>query len=214
MISTNEALEISKKIEFSNIDIKKTIEKSSNAGYLGEKHFYCTVMGEGGFTHSVPEILGNRYGTIELGNMYYDVLSKALDNEGIYISLAYCNSSLEIPEEICSEIYEYDDYESTEDYSCLLNYALITSVCPKIFRIYEEEGIAGHSRTEDIGIVTKIIDKKYKTYFAVRSTDLCTSNLRVFLLNNKHEKEHPLSFENPINRMLIEMMMDVIVFNE
>ena len=36
--------------------------------------------------------------------------------------------------------------------------ALITSVCPKIFRIYEEEGIAGHSRTKDIGIVNKIID--------------------------------------------------------
>ena len=40
MISDNEALELAKKLENSDIDIKQTIEKAATAGYLGEKHFY------------------------------------------------------------------------------------------------------------------------------------------------------------------------------
>ena len=51
MISEKQALEIAKKLENANdIDIKKTIEKAATAGYLGEKHFYCTVIEEGGMT--------------------------------------------------------------------------------------------------------------------------------------------------------------------
>ena len=62
MISDQEVLEIARKIEdANNIDIKKTIEKAATAGYLGEEHFYCTVIEDGGLTHTVPEILGDRY---------------------------------------------------------------------------------------------------------------------------------------------------------
>ena len=62
MINETEAIEIAKQLEnANNIDIKKTIEKTSMAGYLGEKHFYCTVIEEGGMTYTIPEILGDRY---------------------------------------------------------------------------------------------------------------------------------------------------------
>ena len=58
MISNREVFEIAERMEdANNIDIKKTIEKASTAGYLGEKHFYCTVIEDGGLTHTVPEIL-------------------------------------------------------------------------------------------------------------------------------------------------------------
>jgi len=61
MISEDEAIRIAEKFENLDIDIKRTIEKAATAGYLGEKHFYCTVIEEGGLTHTVPEILGDRY---------------------------------------------------------------------------------------------------------------------------------------------------------
>ena len=72
MISDEEVLKICQKIEDANdIDIKKTIEKASQVGYLGEKHFYCTAIEDGGITHTVPEILGDRYKSIPLDNLYH-----------------------------------------------------------------------------------------------------------------------------------------------
>lgn len=215
MISDNETLEIAKKLENADIDIKQTIEKAATAGYLGEKHFYCTVIEEGGFTHTVPEILGDRYKSQPLDNLYYDIISKALDHDGIYISLAYCSSNIILPDENCDEIIEYDDYDLEEDeYEYLLEYAFITADSIKKFKIYAEEGIAGHRRTDDVGIMVNIIDGKYKAYFALRSTDQCMSSFRVIPLMEKYEKEHPLSLKNPINKILIEMMDKAIVLKK
>jgi hypothetical protein len=112
MISNMEVHKIVDKMEDANdIDIKKTIEKAATAGYLGEKHFYCTVIEAGGLTHMVPEIFGDRYKSMELDNLYFDIISKALDHEGIYISLGYCATNFIIPDEECTEIIEYDDYD-------------------------------------------------------------------------------------------------------
>lgn len=220
MISEDEALMIAQKIENANdIDIKKTIEKAATAGYLGEKHFYCTVIEDGGLTHTVPEILGNRYQSMELDNLYFDIISKALDHDGIYISLAYSSPHIQISPQYCDEIYEYDEYEmdfseiDTEDLY-MVEYGLITSEEAKIFKIYAEEGISGHERTEDVGIMVNIIDGEYKAYFALRSTDLCMSSFRVLPFSTDYSKEHPLSFKNPINRMLIEMIEKAIIKKE
>ena len=95
MISDGEVLKIAERIEdANNIDIKETIEKASTAGYLGEEHFYCTVIEEGGITHMVPEIFGDMNKSMKLDNLYFDIISKALDHEGIYISLGYCATNL------------------------------------------------------------------------------------------------------------------------
>lgn len=220
MISEDAALMIAQRIENANdIDIKKTIEKAATAGYLGEKHFYCTVIEDGGLTHTVPEILGNRYQSMELDNLYFDIISKALDHDGIYISLSYSSPHIQISPQYCDEIYEYDEYEmdfseiDTEDLY-MVEYGLITSEEAKIFKIYAEEGISGHERTEDVGIMVNIIDGEYKAYFALRSTDLCMSSFRVLPFSTDHPKEHPLSFKNPINRMLIEMIEKTIIKKE
>ena len=213
MISDQEVLEIARKIEdANNIDIKKTIEKAATAGYLGEEHFYCTVIEDGGLTHTVPEILGDRYKSQPLDNLYFDIISKSLDLDGIYISLGYCASNLIIPEEECSEIIEYDDYDLDEDeYEYLEEYNLITADSVKKFRVYAEEGIASHERTEDVGLIINIIEKEYKAYFALRSTDQCMSSFRVLPFSTEYQKEHPLSFRNPINKILIEMINETIV---
>lgn len=215
MISDQEVLEIARKIEdANNIDIKKTIEKAATAGYLGEEHFYCTVIEDGGLTHTVPEILGDRYKSQPLDNLYFDIISKSLDLDGIYISLGYCASNLIIPEEECSEIIEYDDYDLDEDeYEYLVEYNLITADSVKKFRVYAEEGIASHERTEDVGLIINIIEKEYKAYFALRSTDQCMSSFRVLPFSTKYQKEHPLSFKNPLNKILIEMINETIVLN-
>ena len=217
MISEKQALEIAEKLENANdIDIKKTIEKAATAGYLGEKHFYCTVIEEGGMTHTVPEILGDRYRSMELDNLYFDIISKALDHDGIYISLAYSSQLIQIPEEYCDETYEYDEYDmdfeeiDPEDLY-LMEYGLISSCENKTFKIYAEEGISGHERTEDVGIIVNILDGEYKAYFALRSTDLCMSSFMILPFKADYPKEHPLSFKNPINRMLIEMIDRAIV---
>lgn len=200
-------MKIAEKLENSDIDIKKTIEKATTAGYLGEKHFYCTVLEEGGSTHTVPEILGDRYKSQPLDNLYYDIVSKALDLDGIYISLAYCSSNILLPDENCDEIIEYDDYDLDEDeYEYLIEYSLISADSLKKFKVYAEEGISGHQPTEDIGIITNIVDGNYKSYFALRSTDRCMSSFLVMPLSENYPKEHPLSFKNPINKILIEMI--------
>ena len=213
MISDENVLKIAEKIEdANNIDIKKTVEKASTAGYLGEKHFYCTVIEDGGMTHTVPEILGNRYKSMELDNLYFDIISKALDHDGIYISLGYCASNLIIPDEECSEVIEYDDYDLDDDeYEYLVEHSLIAANGVKKFKVYAEEGIAGHDRTEDVGLMINIIDGDYKAYFALRSTDQCMSSFRILPFGADHQKEHPLSLKNPINKILIEMIDETII---
>ena len=94
----------------------------------------------------------------------------------------------------------------------LMEYGLITSEEGKIFRIYAEEGISGHGQTEDVGLIINIIDGDYKAYFALRSTDLCMSSFMVLPFSTNYPKQHPLSFKNPINRMLIEMVYNAVVF--
>ena len=213
MISDVDALKIAERMENAdNIDIKETIEKAATAGYLGEKHFYCTAIEEGGFTYTVPEILGDRYKSIPLDNMYYDIISKSLDFDGIYISLAYCNSHMILPDEEFDEIVEYDDYDLEEDeYEYMMEYALITADSTKKFKVFAEEGISGHEPTEDVGLIVNIIDKKYKAYFVLRTTDQCMSSFRVIPFSADYPKEHPLSFKNPINKLMIEMIDNTIV---
>lgn len=216
MISDGEVLKIAQRIEdANNIDIKKTIEKTSEVGYLGEKHFYCTVIEEGGLTHTVPEILGDPYKSQPLDNLYFDIISKALDHDGIFISLGYCASHIIIPDSECLEIIEYDDYDLDEDeYEYMVEYSLITAEGAKKFKVYAEEGITGHDRTEDMGLMINIINDDYKAYFALRSTDQCMSSFRVLPLRMDYPKEHPLSFINPINKILIEMIDKSIVLKE
>ncbi len=213
MISNKEVFEIAERIENAdNIDIKKTIEKAATAGYLGEKHFYCTVLEEGGITHMVPEIFGDRYKSMELDNLYFDIISKALDHEGIYISLGYCASNLIIPDEDCLEVIEYDDYDLDEDeYEYLIEYGLITAGGVKKFKVYGEEGIASPDRTDDVGLMVNIIDGHYKAYFALRSTDQCMSSFRVLPFQKDYQKEHLLALFNPINKILIQMIDETIV---
>ena len=213
MISDGEILRIAQRIEdANNIDIKETIEKASTAGYLGEEHFYCTVIEEGGITHMVPEIFGDMNKSMKLDNLYFDIISKALDHEGIYISLGYCATNLLIQDDKCSEIIEYDDYDLDEDeYEYMMEYALITADDIKKFRVYAEEGIAGHERMEDVGLIINIIDGDYKAYFALRSTDQCMSSFRVLPFTDRYPKEHPLSLMNPINKILIGMIDRTIV---
>lgn len=213
MITDSEVLKIAEKLENAdNIDIKKTIEKTATAGYLGEEHFYCTVIEEGGMTHTVPEILGDPYKSQPLDNLYFDIISKALDHDGIYISLAYSTSNLIVPDSECDEIIEYDDYDLDDDeLEYLVEYCLITTDCVKKFKVYAEEGIAGHDRTEDVGLMINIIDNEYKAYFALRSTDQCMSSFRVLPFSMDYQKEHPLSLKNPINKLLIEMIDETIV---
>ena len=213
MISDADTLEIARKLENADdIDIKETIEKAATAGYLGEKHFYCTAIEDGGITHTVPEILGDRYKSIPLDNLYYDIISKSLDFDGIYISLGYCASNLNLPDEEYDEIVEYDDYDLEEDeLEYLMQYTLITADGIKKFKVYAEEGIAGHNPTEDVGLIINIIDKEYKAYFALRSTDQCMSSFRVLPFSDRYPKEHPLSFKNPINKLLIEMIDRTLV---
>lgn len=209
----DKTLEIVKRIEdANNIDIKKTIEKAATAGYLGEEHFYCTVIEEGGLTHTVPEILGDPYKSQPLDNLYFDIISKALDHDGIYISLGYCTSNLFIPDEECGEIIEYDDYDLEDDeYEYMVEYALITVDGVKKFKVYAEEGISGHERTEDVGLMINIFDGDYKAYFALRSTDQCMSSFRILPFSLDYQKEHPLSLKNPINQILIGMIDETIV---
>lgn len=215
LISDKQAIDIAQNIEKIDIDVKKTIEKASTAGYLGEEHFYCSVIQNGSYTLPIDMLFGENPPKLKLDNFYFDIISKALDDEGIYISLAYCNGEMRVSPDSIDEVIEYDDYELEEDdlfYE--RQYVLLTSDSTKIFRIYEEEGIPGHKPTDDLGLIVKYDEGQYYSYFAVRSTDLCMSSLQVFPLSADYPKEHEFSLINPINKVLIEMMRDSIVLKD
>ena len=215
LISDKQAIDIAQNIEKIDIDVKKTIEKASTAGYLGEEHFYCSVIQNGSYTLPIDILFGENPPKLKLDNFYFDIISKALDDEGIYISLAYCNGEMRVSPDSIDEVIEYDDYELEEDdlfYE--RQYVLLTSDSTKIFRIYEEEGIPGHKPTDDLGLIVKYDEGQYYSYFAVRSTDLCMSSLQVFPLSADFPKEHEFSLINPINKVLIEMMRDSIVLKD
>ena len=59
-----------------------------------------------------------------------------------------------------------------------------------------------------------IIDGEYKAYFALRSADQCMSSFRVMPFMWDLQKEHPLSFKNPINQILIEMINNAVVYKK
>ena len=95
-----------------------------------------------------------------------------------------------------------------------IEYSLISADEVKKFRVYAEEGIDGHNRTDDVGLMMNIIDNEYKAYFALRSTDQCMSSFRVLPLREDYQKEHPLSLNNPINQILIDMIDKAIVLKK
>ena len=214
LISDEKAIELAREIEHINIDVKKTIEKASTAGYLGEEHFYCSVIQNSNFTYPVDRLFENPP-KLKFDNFYFDIISKALDEDGIYISLAYCNSEMRVAPGFIDEVIEYDDYELEEDdLFYQRHYVLISSESRKLFNIYEEEGISGHKPTDDIGLIVKYDNGEYFSSFAVRSTDLCMSSLQVFPLLADYPKENELSLLNPINKLLIEMIYDSVVLKE
>lgn len=215
LISDKKAIEIAQNIEKIDIDVKKTIEKAVKAGYLGEEHFYCSVIQNGSQTFPIDRLFGENPPKLKLDNFYFDIISKALDDEGIYISLSYCNGEMRVSPDSIDEVIEYDDYELDEDdlfYE--KQYVLVSVNSTKLFKIYEEEGIPGHRPTDDLGLIVKYDKGQYYSYFAIRSTDLCMSSLQVFPISAEYPKENDLSLINPINKILIEMMYDVIVLKD
>ncbi|MBR0270677.1 MAG: hypothetical protein IJQ68_01610 [Methanobrevibacter sp.] len=214
MISDEKAIDLAREIEHIDIDVKKTIENASTAGYLGEDHFYCSVIQNSNFTYPVDRLFENPP-KLKLDNFYFDIISKALDEEGIYISLAYCNPEMRVSPDFIDEVIDYDDYELDEDdLFYQRNYVLVTSQSRKMFNIYEEEGISGHKPTDDIGLIVKYENGEYFSYFAVRSTDLCMSSLQVFHLVEDLPKEHEFSLLNPLNKLLIEMIHECVVLKD
>ena len=215
LISDEQAIEMAQNLEKIDIDVKKTIEKAVTAGYLAEEHFYCTVIQNGSYTLPIDTLFGENHLKLKLDNFYFDIVSKALDDEGIYISLAYCNSEMPVSPDSIDEIIEYDDYELDEDELYFQRqYVLITADSTRVFKIYEEEGIPGHKPTDDLGLIVKYDNGQYYSYFAIRSTDLCMSSLQVFPLSFELPKENEFSLLNPINKTLIEMIDDVIVLKK
>ncbi len=215
LINDKQAIELAQNLEKVDIDVKKTIEKAVTAGYLGEEHFYCSVIQNGSYTLPIDTLFGENPPKLKLDNFYFDIISKALDDEGIYISLAYCNGEMRISPDSIDEIIEYDDYELEADELYFeRQYVLVSADSTKLFRIYEEEGIPGHKPTDDLGLIVKYDKGQYYSYFAIRSTDLCMSALQVFPLSSQLPKENEFSLINPINKALIEMINDAIVLKK
>ena len=214
MISDKQAIEMAQNLETIDIDVKKTIEKAVTAGYLGEEHFYCSVIQNGSYTLPIDTLFSENPPKLKLDNFYFDIISKALDDEGIYISLAYCNGEMPVPKSV-DEVIVFDDYELEADELYFeRQYVLISSNSTKLFKIYEEEGIPGHKPTDDLGLIVKYDKGQYYSYFAIRTTDLCMSSLQVFPLSAEYPKEHEFSLINPINKTLIEMINEVLVLKK
>ena len=179
---------------------------------MGEEHFYCSVIQNGSYTLPIDRLFEENPPKLKLDNFYFDIISKALDDEGIYISLAYCNGEMRVSKDSVDEVIEYDDYDLGEDeYEYLVEYGLISSYAVKKFKVYAEEGISAPGRTEDVGLMINIFDGNYNAYFALRSTDRCMSSFKVLPFSKDYPKEHPLSFKNPINKILIGMIDKAIV---
>ena len=78
LISDKQAIEMAQNIEKIDIDVKKTIEKAVTAGYLGEEHFYCSVIQNGSYTLPIDCLFEENPPKLKLDNFYF-ALSSCLE---------------------------------------------------------------------------------------------------------------------------------------
>lgn len=205
---TNEEYENLKyEIEHRKIDIKKTIKNTASGDILGVKYAYASPLSEHDeFPKEIPELLDN-------GKTYEKILDeefieKALEcvekEHGLYITLVYAMDESG-PGDIVfrkeGSDYEIED-EDSEDYE---NSILVMSSSDSVLCNFHEFDEIYADMTSDYGINIRKVNGAYETLIGVRCAGLHCWDPQDFSTNWEEE---------PLNRVILRLMYDAIVFED
>ena len=201
MIPTiDEIKEIIKNTEHANIDIEKTISNTIKSGWMHEDYFVlnpynCLIS-------DMIEDDGLEYE--RLSEDYFNYVYKILDDEGIYIALAYASEEeAGVDDKIIKHNVEYLDEDE-------ILYAGIITWNNGIDLELPEESVATAAIDEhsDYGILVIRKEGKYKISYAYNEyKNYCPGGSQSI-----HGIEDEL--ENPVYRLVIKLMSEAIVLKD
>ena len=201
MIPTiDEIKEIIKNTEHANIDIEKTISNTIKSGWMHEDYFVlnpynCLIS-------DMIEDDGLEYE--RLSEDYFNYVYKILDDEGIYIALAYASEEeAGVDDKIIKHNVEYLDEDE-------ILYARIITWNNGIDLELPEESVATAAIDEhsDYGILVIRKEGKYKISYAYNEY----KNYGPGGSQSIHGIEDEL--ENPVYRLVIKLMSEAIVLKD
>ena len=201
MIPTiGEVKEIIENTKHANIDIKQTISSTVKSGWMGEDYF---VLGP--YNEFLPnEFIDEGLEYELLSDSYFEYIYKMIDDEGVYIALAYATDEGVFGD---SETIKHNVEGLDEDE---IFYAGITTWYTGIGLELPEESLATAAIDEhsDYGIL--VIRKEGKTEITYAYNEY--KNYGPGGSQSIHEIEDEL--ENPVYRLVIRLVSEAIVLKD
>lgn len=187
-IPTIEEIEkIIKKTKNTQIDVEETIRMTVRSGWMDENYFVSQT--DGNYLFDVMNIEDVEYDF--LSDEYFDFINEKLEEEGIYIALAYA-----CPE--CGSEAENKDEEGTGVCTWSRNVELSL---PK-------GSLLGDMET-DYGIQVFKKDGKFETIFSFNDSITYGHAMGYRKISSIEDK-----LDEPLHRVLIKLINDAIIFEE
>lgn len=201
MIPTiDEIKEIIEKTKHVDIDIKQTISSTIKSGWMGEDYF---VLGR--YNEFLPnEFIDEGLEYELLSDSYFDYVYKMLDDDGIYIALAYASDN---GVSMDSETIKHNTEGLDEDE---IFYSGICTWRKEVALELPEESLATAAIDEysDYGIIVIRKEGKFEITYAYNEYE----NYGPGGSQSIHEIENEL--ENPVYRLVIKLMSEAIVLKD
>ena len=185
--TNNEVKEIIKKTKHAQIDVEETICMTVRSGWMDENYFVSQT--DGNYLFDIMNIEDVEYDF--LSDEYFDFINEKLEEEGIYIALAYA-----CPE--CGSEAENEDEEGT-------------SVCTwsrDVELSLPKDSLLGNMET-DYGIQVFKKDGKFETIFSFNDSITYGHAMGYRKISSIEDK-----LDEPLHRVLISLMYDSIIFEE
>lgn len=196
MIPTiDETKEIIKNTKYANIDIKETISKTVKSGWMDSNYYILTPSGE--WLPDVFEDEGLEYEL--LSDSYFDYINKMINDDGVYIALAYATE-----EAYSDNIIKYgvEDIDDEDTYGCGIETWKdnVTLFVPDEIEIADDES--------DYGILIIKNDEKFEITFAYNESIRFSHGMgynKIYSIEDKLDTGHML---------IMKLIRDAIVLKE
>ena len=186
MIPTiNEIEEIINNTKFANVDVKETILKTVQSDWMDENYFVSDSYGE--YICDLMEFDDLKYDF--LSDSYFEFINEKLDEDGIYIALGYA----------CPQ---YNIENQSEKRTC------VSTCIDNIQLSLPKDSIIGDD-TADYGIQIIKKDENYEVIFSFNDNITYGHAMGYRKISSIEDK-----LDEPLHRVLIKAMNDVIIFKE
>ena len=185
--TTEEVKKIIKNIKHAEINVEETIRMTVHSGWMDENYFVSLPNGDYIFDVMTMEDIEYDF----LSDEYFEFINEKLDEEGIYIALGYA-----CPE--CGSAAENEDEEGT-------------GVCTwsgDVEFTLPKDSLLGDMET-DYGIQIFKKDEKFEIIFSFNDSITYGHAMGYRKISSIEDK-----LDEPLHRVLINLMNDSIIFEE